>query len=137
MRKPTQETATRARGVLRLIVLGILFGLVLIGLSHAEDLPACCGRHDSVGWANNIPPQDAVRFGQQSLGESQSHLSKVPLSPQESGGGVPSFNLLNLEDGGYNPETGSHVPRSTATPDWYKSDKEWASHNLKKYWNLR
>lgn len=121
----------------KIILLGILLGLGLVAQTHAEDAPACCGRHNSVGWANNIPPIDSVRFGQQSLGESRSHISITPPLHQESGGVAPNFGLSNLEGEGYNPETGRHVPRSTATPDWYKSDKEWASHNLKKYWNLR
>ena len=54
---------------MKTILLEILFGLFLVTLAHAEDLPACCGatthRSDlpgrTNGWANNLPPLDAVR----------------------------------------------------------------------------
>ena len=117
----------------RLILLGILFGCLLIGLAHAEDLPACCGRTD--GWVNNLPPRDSVRFGQQSLGESQSHMQNGSPSYVPEASYAPNFGAYNLEDGGYNPGTGTHTP--PALKPWHHVDKEWASHNLKKYWNLR
>ena len=78
-----------------------------------------------------------MRFGQQFSRPDYGLRQSPPVEREAEATYPPSFGLYNLDEGGYNPGTGSYTPSKETNPEWYKSDKEWASQNLKKYWDLR
>lgn len=122
----------------------LLFFLLMPSLVHAQAA-VCCGatteRLDlpgrTDGFAHNLPPLDSVRFGQQFNRPDYGLRQSPPVEREAEATYPPSFGLYNLDEGGYNPGTGSYTPSKETNPEWYKSDKEWASQNLKKYWNTR
>ena len=80
----------------------VLF-LLMPSLAHAQlgdGVAVCCGR-DDIGFRNNIPPLNSVRFGQQSLRdfsgsdrlEGRGQPSVDGLTPE------PLWGLTDLEEG--------------------------------------
>ena len=99
-----------------------------------EEAGVCCGRSD-VGFRSNLPPLDSVRFGQQFNPPDYGLRQTPPVEREAEATYPPSFGLYNLDEGGYNPGTRIHTVRPLRP--WHKVEKEWATDNLRKYWNTK
>ena len=115
----------------------LLLILLIPSLVHAqvmEEAGVCCGRSD-VGFRSNLPPLDSVRFGQQFNPPDYGLRQTPPVEREAEATYPPSFGLYNLDEGGYNPGTRIHTVRPLRP--WHKVEKEWATDNLRKYWNTK
>ena len=94
--------------------------------THRPELP---GRTD--GFEHNPPPLDSVRFGQIAR-EREMQMRDAPGMRQEPEASyAPSFGLYNLDEGGYNPGTGSHTVKPI-NAHLFKSGLEWESERRAK-----
>ena len=130
---------------MRVLLLLFLLMPLLVHAQVGDGVAGCCGARTEEldltertdGFAHNLLPLDSVRFGQPFSRPDYGLGHSPPVEREaEASYGTP-FVLYNLDEGGYNPGTGSYTPSKETNPEWYKSDKEWASQNLKKYWDLR
>ena len=107
----------------------LLLLLLMPALVHAQDgdgVAVCCGRSD-VGFRNNLPPLDSVRFGQQFSQPDYGLQQSPPVEREAEATYPPSFGLYNLDEGGYDPGTGRHTVRPLRP--WHETDNllEWES----------
>ena len=79
----------------------LLLLLLMPSLVHAQDrdrVGVCCGRSD-IGFRNNLPPIDSIRFGQQFSGRVR--FPQTPTTRHEPEANYPpSFGFYTFEDGG-------------------------------------
>jgi hypothetical protein len=116
--------------IMRLLVMLLLLMPSLVYAQVGNGVAVCCGRSD-MGFRNNLPPMDSIRFQQQSSGRVR--FPQTPTTPHEPEASyAPPFGLYNLDEGGYNPGTGTTPP---GIKEWHPTDEGWPTNDLPKYFN--
>jgi hypothetical protein len=125
---------------MRVLLLLLLLMPSLVHAQVGDGVAVCCGattkRPDlpgrTDGFAHNLPPLDSVRFGQQ-FRERDIQMQTVPETRHEAPSTYPpSFGLYNLDEGGYNPQTGIHSVKPPKPLESILEGIEWPSERRAK-----